>query len=53
MPYAELPPDFPEPRIPPKKFWEDARWVDYTELVHKYPDQWIAEILKGDSGIYP
>ena len=44
MPYAKLPPDFPKPKIPPKEFWEDARWVDenYSELAQKYPDQWIA-----------
>ena len=44
MPYAKLPPDFPEPRIPPKEYWEDKEWVNenYTELVQKYPDQWIA-----------
>ena len=44
MPYAKLPPDFPEPEPLPKEFWEDEEWVNenYTELVQKYPDQWIA-----------
>ena len=44
MPYAKLPPDFLKPKIPPKEYWKDKEWVNenYTELVKKYPDQWIA-----------
>ena len=44
MPYAKLPPNFPEPEPVPKEYWKDKEWVNenYTELVHTYPDQWIA-----------
>lgn len=44
MPIAELPPDFPKPKLAPREYWEDKEWVNenYTELAQKYPDQWIA-----------
>lgn len=32
----------------PELFWEDSRWIEqhYSELVEKYPDQWIAVVNK-------
>lgn len=32
----------------PKRFWEDAQWVrkNYSELLRKYPDRWIAVVGK-------
>ena len=32
----------------PNGFWEDAKWVrdNYSELLRKYPDKWIAVVGK-------
>jgi hypothetical protein len=31
-------------KMEPKEFWEDQKWgfKHYSELVRKYPDQWVA-----------
>jgi len=41
---VKSPEGFPEFKLPPKRFFEDTRWVNenINELVKKYPDQWIA-----------
>ena len=48
MPYAKHPKGFPEPPIRPQRHIDDSRWLDenYTELVQKYPDMWIAVLDK-------
>ena len=35
-------------KIEGKKFWEDQEWgfKHYSELVRKYPDQWVAILDK-------
>jgi len=44
MSYVKDPKGFPAFKLPPKRFFEDTRWVseNINELVKKYPDQWIA-----------
>jgi len=57
MPYAKLPKDFPEFKLPPKRFFEDERWIcqHLDELTQKYPDQWIAvyqkEVVAADKSL--
>ena len=48
MPYAKHPKGFPDPPIRPQRHIDDSRWVNenYTELVQKYPDMWIAVLDK-------
>ena len=48
MPYAKHPKGFPDPPIRPQRHLDDTKWVDenYTELVQKYPDMWIAVLDK-------
>ena len=37
-----------KPVIEPKEFWDDLHWGfdHYSELMEKYPDQWIAILHK-------
>lgn len=32
----------------PKRYWEDEKWAysNYTELMKKYPDKWVAVVNK-------
>ena len=48
MPLAKLPDGFPEPEPPPKRFWEDEKWIgeNIMDLMRQYPDQWIAVLDK-------
>ena len=44
MPDAKPQKDSSESLIFPKRYTDDTRWLleNYTELVQKYPDMWIA-----------
>ncbi len=48
MPYAKLPKDFPEPTKLPKRYSQDARWINenINALTQKYPDHWVAVLEK-------
>ena len=39
--------------IEPKEFWDDMKWGEenYSELMRKYPERWIAIVSKKVVGI--
>jgi len=39
--------------IEPKEFWDDMKWREenYSELMRKYPERWVAIVAKKVVGI--